>query len=174
MLLGATMVQGLYSRYVHGFRIIEDLLRRFEQLDGRKGFATIDDFIGKSVPSITLIKTWISLSPCYYQPGQMHSLWLVLYCLWRHFTHQSINITQKSAWYYSIKKRECVQDVIFVSCWSTVLLMIGHHHGRTTPQRRWEYLKLEEFHSAELPLNVHWFLSTPVQRSHVLQKAVPI
>jgi hypothetical protein len=53
MLLGATTVQVCTAAMKHGFRIVEDLCEGLNNWMDEKGFATINDFIGKSVPTLT-------------------------------------------------------------------------------------------------------------------------
>ncbi|MEK7390223.1 MAG: NAD-dependent dihydropyrimidine dehydrogenase subunit PreA [Elusimicrobiota bacterium] len=52
MLLGASSVQLCTAVMHHGFRIIEDLNAGLTGWMRRKGFATLEDFIGRSSPSI--------------------------------------------------------------------------------------------------------------------------
>src|ERR1700741_4717909 len=53
MLLGSTTVQVCTAVMKYGFRIIEDLCEGMSNWMDEKGFKTIYDFIGKSVPTIT-------------------------------------------------------------------------------------------------------------------------
>src|SRR5258706_2938484 len=53
MLLGATSVQVCTAVMKHGFRIIEDLCEGLNNWMDEKGFARIEDFIGRSVPTLT-------------------------------------------------------------------------------------------------------------------------
>jgi len=53
MLLGASNVQVCTAAMKHGFRIIEDLCEGLNNCMDEKGFKTIYDFIGKSVPTLT-------------------------------------------------------------------------------------------------------------------------
>src|SRR3982751_1533157 len=52
MLLGATSVQVCTAVMKHGFRIVEDLCEGLNNWMDEKGFSTINDFIGKSVPHL--------------------------------------------------------------------------------------------------------------------------
>jgi dihydropyrimidine dehydrogenase (NAD+) subunit PreA len=53
MLLGATTVQVCTAAMKYGFRIIEDLCEGLSNWMDEKGFATLPDFIGRSVPALT-------------------------------------------------------------------------------------------------------------------------
>ncbi len=53
MLLGATTVQVCTAAMKHGFRIVEDMCEGLNNWMDEKGFKTIDDFVGKSVPHLT-------------------------------------------------------------------------------------------------------------------------
>src|SRR4051812_5902938 len=53
MLLGATSLQVCTAVMKHGFRIIEDLCEGLSNWMDEKGFTSITDFIGRSVPTLT-------------------------------------------------------------------------------------------------------------------------
>ena len=53
MLLGASNVQVCTAVMKHGFRIVEDLCEGMSNWMDEKGFKTLADFIGKSVPTLT-------------------------------------------------------------------------------------------------------------------------
>jgi len=53
MLLGATSVQICTAVMHYGFRIIEDLIDGLSNWMDERGFKTIEDFIGKSLPKVT-------------------------------------------------------------------------------------------------------------------------
>jgi dihydropyrimidine dehydrogenase (NAD+) subunit PreA len=53
MLLGASTVQVCTAAMTQGFRIIEDLCEGLSNWMDEKGFATINDFVGRSVPTLT-------------------------------------------------------------------------------------------------------------------------
>ena len=52
-LLGASTVQVCTAVMHHGYRIVEDMIEGLETYMEDKGFATMDDMIGKAVPSFT-------------------------------------------------------------------------------------------------------------------------
>src|SRR3954464_13206390 len=53
MLLGASNVQVCTAAMKHGFRIVEDMCEGLNNWMDEKGFKTINEFIGKSVPNLT-------------------------------------------------------------------------------------------------------------------------
>jgi dihydropyrimidine dehydrogenase (NAD+) subunit PreA len=152
MLLGSTTVQVCTAVMKYGFRIIEDMCEGLSNWMDEKGFKTIYDFIGKSVP--TLIN-WEDLDINYHivahinQDKCIHCGLCYIAC--EDASHQSINLTYGKPYNtYSIKEEECVGcNLCKIVCpVDNCIDMIVQRKGE-------EYLNWKEFQRRGLPLNDH-------------------
>ncbi|NOT74170.1 MAG: NAD-dependent dihydropyrimidine dehydrogenase subunit PreA [Cyclobacteriaceae bacterium] len=152
MLLGATSVQVCTAAMKHGFRIVEDMCDGMNNWMDEKGFKTINDFIGKSVPNLT---HWEDLDINYHiiakisQDKCIHCGLCYIAC--EDGSHQSINLTQGMPYNtYTVKDEECVGcNLCKLICpVENCITMEVHRKGD-------EYLNWKEFQRKGLPLNDH-------------------
>jgi dihydropyrimidine dehydrogenase (NAD+) subunit PreA len=152
MLLGSTSVQVCTAAMKYGFRIIEDLCEGLSNWMDEKGFATIYDFIGKSVPTLT---HWEELDINYHhianidQDKCIHCGLCYIAC--EDGSHQSINLEYGKPYNkYTIKEEECVGcNLCQLMCpVNDCITMVEH---RVAP----EYINWKEWQARGLPLNDH-------------------
>ncbi|WP_080056550.1 NAD-dependent dihydropyrimidine dehydrogenase subunit PreA [Spirosoma aerolatum] len=152
MLLGATSVQVCTAVMKHGFRIIDDLCDGLNNWMDEKGFKTVYDFIGKSVPTIT---HWEDLDINYHivaninQDKCIHCGLCYIAC--EDTSHQAINLTYGKPYNtYSIIENECVGCNLckLVCPVDECITMVEQRKGD-------EYLNWKEFQRRGLPLNDH-------------------
>jgi dihydropyrimidine dehydrogenase (NAD+) subunit PreA len=152
MLLGASNVQICTAAMRYGFRIINDLCSGLENWMEEKGFKTLDDFIGLSVPKIT---EWEKLDLNYHivaninQDKCIHCGLCYITC--EDTSHQSINIERGNPYNtYTIKEEECVGcNLCQIVCpVDGCITMVEQRKGD-------EYLNWTEFQERGLPLNDH-------------------
>jgi dihydropyrimidine dehydrogenase (NAD+) subunit PreA len=152
MLLGATTVQVCTAVMKHGFRIVEDLCEGLNNWMDEKGFKTIDDFIGKSVPHLT---HWEELDINYHivanidQNKCIHCGLCYIAC--EDASHQSISLTYGKPYNtYAIKEDECVGcNLCKLICpVDNCITMVEQRKGP-------DYLNWKEFQERGLPLNDH-------------------
>ena len=152
MLLGATTVQVCTAAMKSGFRIIEDMCEGLSNWMDEKGFKTVYDFIGRSVPAIT---HWEDLDINYHivanidQNKCIHCGLCYIAC--EDASHQSISLTWGKPYNtYAIKENECV------GC-NLCKLICPVDDCITMAERRKgdEYLNWKEFQQRGLPLNDH-------------------
>ena len=110
MLLGSTSVQVCTAAMKHGFRIVEDMNEGLNNWMDEKGFATIYDFIGKSVDKIT---HWEDLDINYHHIAKIDQDKCIhcglCYIACEDTSHQSINLEYGKPYNtYTIKEEECV------------------------------------------------------------------
>ena len=152
MLLGASNVQVCTAVMTHGFRIIEDLCEGMNNWMDEKGFNTLEDFIGKSVNTIT---HWEDLDINYHhiakinQDKCIHCGLCFITC--EDTSHQSINLIPGNPYNtYTIKEEECVGcNLCQLVCPVNDCITMEEH--RVAP----EYLNWVEFQKRGLPLNDH-------------------
>ena len=152
MLLGASNVQVCTAVMTHGFRIIEDLCDGMNNWMDEKGFNTLEDFIGKSVDTIT---HWEDLDLNYHhiakilQDKCIHCGLCYIAC--EDTSHQSIKMDYGNPYNkYTIKEEECVGcNLCQLIC--PVNECITMEEQRVAP----EYLNWIEFQKRGLPLNDH-------------------
>ena len=152
MLLGATNVQVCTAAMKYGFRIIEDMCEGMNNWMDEKGFKTLDDFIGKSVDTIT---HWEDLDINYHiianinQDKCIHCGLCYIAC--EDASHQSINLEYGKPYNnYTIKEEECV------GCNLCKLVCPVNDCITMEEQRKGdEYLNWKEFQKRGLPLNDH-------------------
>lgn len=152
MLLGATTVQVCTAAMKSGFRIIEDMCEGLSNWMDEKGFKTVYDFIGKSVPALT---HWEDLDINYHivanidQNKCIHCGLCYIAC--EDASHQSISLTWGKPYNtYAIKEDECVGcNLCKLICpVDGCITMVERRKGE-------EYLNWKEFQSRGLPLNDH-------------------
>jgi dihydropyrimidine dehydrogenase (NAD+) subunit PreA len=152
MLLGASNVQVCTAAMKHGFRIIEDLCDGLNNWMDEKGFASLEDFIGKSVPAIT---HWEDLDINYHhiarinQEKCIHCGLCFIAC--EDTSHQSISLTYGNPYNtYAIKEEECVGcNLCELICpVENCITMVESRKGD-------EYINWKEFQRRGIPLNDH-------------------
>lgn len=152
MLLGATSLQVCTAAMRYGFRIIEDLCEGLNNWMDEKEFATIYDFIGKSVPTLT---HWEELDINYHivaninQDKCIHCGLCYISC--EDGSHQAISLSYGKPYNtYAIKEDECVGCNLckLVCPVDNCITMKEQRHGD-------EYLNWKEFQRRGLPLNDH-------------------
>ena len=152
MLLGATTVQVCTAAMKYGFRIIEDLCEGLNNWMDEKGFATINDFIGKSVSTLT---HWEDLDINYHHVAKINQDKCIhcglCYIACEDTSHQSINLTYGTPYNtYTIKEEECVGcNLCQLICpVDNCITMEVHRKGD-------DYLNWKEFQKRGIPLNDH-------------------
>lgn len=152
MLLGATNVQVCTAAMKYGFRIIEDLCEGLSNWMDEKGYKTTDEFIGKSVHTLT---NWEDLDINYHivanidQNKCIHCGLCYIAC--EDGSHQSINLQYGKPYNnYTIKEEECVGCNLckLVCPVDNCITMVEQRKGD-------EYLNWKEFQKRGLPLNDH-------------------
>ena len=152
MLLGATNVQVCTAAMKYGFRIIEDLCEGLNNWMDEKGYKTTDEFIGKSVHTLT---SWEDLDINYHivanidQNKCIHCGLCYIAC--EDASHQSINLQYGKPYNnYTIKEEECVGCNLckLVCPVDNCITMVEQRKGD-------EYLNWKEFQKRGLPLNDH-------------------
>ena len=152
MLLGASNVQVCTAAMKHGFRIIEDMCEGMINWMDEKGFETLDDFIGRSVDTIT---HWEDLDINYHHIANINQDKCIhcglCYIACEDTSHQSINLEYGKPYNkYTIKEEECVGcNLCQLMCPVTDCITMVEH--RIAP----EYLNWKEFQAKGLPLNDH-------------------
>ena len=152
MLLGATTVQVCTAAMKHGFRIVEDMCEGLGNWMDEKGFRTINDFIGKSVPHLT---QWEELDINYHivanidQEKCIHCGLCYIAC--EDGSHQSIDLQYGKPYNtYTIKEEECVGcNLCKLICpVDDCITMVEQRKGP-------DYVNWKEFQARGLPLNDH-------------------
>ncbi len=152
MLLGATNVQVCTAAMKYGFRIIEDMCDGMNNWMDEKGFATPEDFIGKSVSTIT---HWEDLDINYHHIAKIDQDKCIhcglCYIACEDASHQSINLEYGKPYNrYTIKDEECVGcNLCKLVCPVDDCITMEEH--RVAP----EYLNWVDFQKKGLPLNDH-------------------
>jgi dihydropyrimidine dehydrogenase (NAD+) subunit PreA len=152
LLLGASNVQVCTAVMTHGFRIIEDLCEGLNNWMDEKQFKTLNDFIGKSVPSIT---HWEDLDINYHHVAHIDQD-KCIHCGLCHVAcedtaHQAVSLTWGKPYnIYAIKEEECVGCNLcqLVCPVDKCITMVEQRKGD-------EYLNWKEFQKRGLPLNDH-------------------
>ncbi|MBC7391542.1 MAG: NAD-dependent dihydropyrimidine dehydrogenase subunit PreA [Opitutaceae bacterium] len=152
ILLGASNVQVCTAAMISGFKIITDLCDGMSNWMDEKGYKSIDDFVGLSVPKIT---KWEALDINYHiianidQDKCIHCGLCYVSC--EDTSHQSISIARGMPYNtYAIKEDECVGCNLckivcpVVDC----ITMVEQRKGD-------EFLNWTEFQKRGLPLNDH-------------------
>ena len=152
MLLGASNVQVCTAAMKHGFRIVEDMCEGLNNWMDEKGFKTIDDFIGKSVNTVT---NWEDLDINYHHVANINQDKCIhcglCYIACEDGSHQSINLSYGKPYNtYSIKEDECVGcNLCKIICpVDDCITMVEQRKGD-------EYLNWKEYQRRGLPLNDH-------------------
>jgi dihydropyrimidine dehydrogenase (NAD+) subunit PreA len=152
MLLGSTSVQVCTAVMKYGFRIIEDMCEGLNNWMDEKGFKTIYDFIGKSVPTLT---NWEDLDINYHVVANINQDKCIhcglCYIACEDASHQSISLTYGKPYNtYAIKEEECVGcNLCKIVCpVDNCITMVVQRKGE-------EYLNWKEFQRRGLPLNDH-------------------
>ncbi|WP_421827644.1 NAD-dependent dihydropyrimidine dehydrogenase subunit PreA [Larkinella sp.] len=152
LLLGATTVQVCTAVMKHGFRIIEDLCEGLSNWMDEKGFKTLNDFIGKSVPTIT---HWEDLDINYHIVAKINPDKCIhcglCYIACEDTSHQSISLAYGKPYNtYSVIEEECVGCNLckLVCPVDDCITMVEQRKGD-------EYVNWKEFQRRGLPLNDH-------------------
>jgi len=133
-------------------RIIREMVAGLEQYMDEKGFKTINDFIGKSVPTLT---HWEDLDINYHHVANINQDKCIhcglCYIACEDASHQSISLTYGKPYNtYAIKEEECVGcNLCQLICpVADCITMVEQRKGD-------EYLNWKEFQLQGLPLNDH-------------------
>jgi dihydropyrimidine dehydrogenase (NAD+) subunit PreA len=152
MLLGASTLQVCTAAMKYGFRIIEDMCEGLTNWMDEKGFKTIDEFVGKSVPALT---SWDKLDMNYHivarinQDKCIHCGLCYIGC--EDGAHQAINLSYGNPYNtYSIKEDECVGCNL-----CSLVCPVDNCITMTEQRKGHEYLNWKEFQRQGLPLNDH-------------------
>ena len=152
MLLGASNVQVCTAAMKYGFRIVEDMCEGLNNWMDDKGFAKLDDFIGKSVSTVT---NWEELDINFHIVARINQDKCIhcglCYIACEDGSHQSINLSQGNPYNtYSIKEDECVGcNLCKVICpVDDCITMVEQRKGD-------EYINWKEYQRRGLPLNDH-------------------
>ncbi len=152
ILLGATTVQVCTAAMKYGFRIIEDLCEGLNNWMNEKGFTSVTDFIGLSVPTLT---HWEDLDINYHIVAKINQDKCIhcglCYIACEDTSHQSINLQWGKPYNtYTIKEEECVGcNLCKLICpVEDCITMVEERKGN-------EYLNWKEFQQRGLPLNDH-------------------
>jgi dihydropyrimidine dehydrogenase (NAD+) subunit PreA len=152
MLLGASNVQVCTAAMKYGFRIVEDMCEGLNNWMDEKGFKKLDEFIGKSLSTVT---HWEELDINFHivaninQDKCIHCGLCYIAC--EDGSHQSINLSFGKPYNtYSIKEDECVGcNLCQIMCpVDDCITMVEQRKGD-------EYLNWKEFQRRGLPLNDH-------------------
>ena len=152
MLLGASTVQVCTAVMKHGFRIIEDLKEGLNNWMDAKGFHTLNDFIGLSVPTLT---KWEELDINYHHIARINQDKCIhcglCYIACEDTSHQSISLTYGKPYNtYAVKEEDCVGCNLcqLVCPVEACITMEVHRKGD-------DYLNWKEFQKRGLALNDH-------------------
>jgi dihydropyrimidine dehydrogenase (NAD+) subunit PreA len=152
MLLGASNVQVCTAAMKHGFRIVEDMIEGLSYWMDEKGFAKLDDFIGKSVP---MMSNWEDLDINYHVIANINQDKCVhcglCYIACEDTSHQSIALEYGKPYNkYTIKEEECVGCNLcnLVCPVDDCITMVEHRKGD-------EYINWKDYQRLGLPLNDH-------------------
>ncbi|GAA4336305.1 NAD-dependent dihydropyrimidine dehydrogenase subunit PreA [Flaviaesturariibacter amylovorans] len=152
MLLGASTVQVCTAAMTHGFRIVEDLCEGLSNWMDEKGFARLDDFIGKSVPTMT---KWEELDINYHHVASINPDKCIhcglCYITCEDTSHQAIHLEYGKPYNdYSIKQDDCVGcNLCQLVC--PVDDCITMVEQRKAP----EYVNWTDYQRLGMPLNDH-------------------
>jgi dihydropyrimidine dehydrogenase (NAD+) subunit PreA len=152
MLLGASNVQVCTAAMKHGFRIVEDMIEGLSYWMDEKGFAKLDDFIGKSVHTMS---NWEDLDINYHVIANINQDKCVhcglCYIACEDTSHQSIALDYGKPYNkYTIKEEECVGcNLCALVC--PVDDCITMVETRKAP----EYVNWKDYQRLGLPLNDH-------------------
>ena len=109
MALGAGNVQVCTAAMVYGFRIIEDMIAGLEAWMDDKGYARLDDFVGRAVPNVT---DWQYLNLNYVVKARIDQELCIkcgrCYIACEDASHQSITATKNGERYFDVIDEECV------------------------------------------------------------------
>src|ERR1700712_2558931 len=152
MLLGASNVQVCTAAMKHGFRIVEDMIEGLNYWMDEKGFAKLDDFIGKSVHTMS---NWEDLDINYHVIANINQDKCVhcglCYIACEDTSHQSITLDYGNPHNkYTIKEEECVGCNLcnLVCPVDDCITMVEQRKGD-------EYINWKDYQRLGLPLNDH-------------------
>ncbi|MDP2089135.1 MAG: NAD-dependent dihydropyrimidine dehydrogenase subunit PreA [Flavobacteriaceae bacterium] len=152
MLLGASNVQVCTAVMKHGFRIVDDMKDGLNNWMDEKGFKTIGDFIGKSVPTLS---KWEHLDLNYHIVADINQDKCIkcglCYITCEDTSHQAINLKYGNPYNtYTIKEEDCVGCNLckLVCPVDGCISMLEKRKGS-------EYLNWIEYQERGLPLNDH-------------------
>ena len=152
MLLGASNVQVCTAAMKHGFRIVEDMIEGLNYWMDEKGFANLDDFIGKSVHTMS---SWEDLDINYHVIANINQDKCVhcglCYIACEDTSHQSIALDYGNPYNkYTIKEEECVGCNLcnLVCPVDDCITMVEHRKGD-------EYINWKDYQRLGFPLNDH-------------------
>ena len=150
MLLGASNVQICTAAMKYGFRIINDLCSGLSNWMDEKGYATVNDFVGLSVPKIT---RWEELDLNFHitakinQDNCIHCGLCYIAC--EDTSHQAINKADGDPYNtYTVKDEECVGCNL-----CKLVCPVDNCITMEVARKGDEYLNWTEFQRRGLPLN---------------------
>ncbi|MFC5412735.1 NAD-dependent dihydropyrimidine dehydrogenase subunit PreA [Larkinella bovis] len=152
LLLGASTVQVCTAVMKHGFRIIDDLCEGLSNWMDEKGFRTLNDFIGKSVPTLT---QWEDLDLNHHLVARIDPAKCIrcglCYIACEDASHQSIRLEYGKPYNtYTVVEPDCV------GCNLCKLVCPVEPCITMVEQRRSEeYVNWAEFQRRGMPLNDH-------------------
>ena len=152
ILMGSTTVQICTAAMKYGFRIIDDLCDGMSNWMDEKGFKSVDEFRGLSVPTIT---HWEDLDINYHIVAKINQDKCIhcglCYIACEDTSHQSINLDWGKPYNtYTIKEDECV------GCNLCKLVCPVDNCITMEEQRKGEdYVNWKMFQEQGLPLNDH-------------------
>lgn len=152
MLLGASNVQICTAAMKYGFRIINDLCSGLSNWMDEKGYQTINDFVGLSVPKIT---RWEELDLNFHiiakinQDNCIHCGLCYIAC--EDTSHQAIHKADGDPYNtYTVKDEECVGCNL-----CKLVCPVDNCITMEVARKGDEYLNWTEFQRRGLPLNDH-------------------
>ncbi|MDE1192500.1 MAG: NAD-dependent dihydropyrimidine dehydrogenase subunit PreA [Arachidicoccus sp.] len=152
MLLGASTLQVCTAAMKYGFRIIEDLCEGLNDWMDEKGFTTTNDFIGKSVNTLT---NWETLDINFHIVANINQD-KCIHCGLCHITcedtsHQAINLAWGKPYNtYTIKEEECVGCNL-----CKIVCPVDECITMNEQRKGDEYINWKEFQRRGLSLNDH-------------------
>ena len=109
MALGAGNVQVCTAAMVYGFRIVEDMIAGLEAWMDDKGYARLDDFVGRAVPNVT---DWQYLNLNYVVKARIDQELCIkcgrCYIACEDASHQSITASKNGERHFDVIDEECV------------------------------------------------------------------
>ena len=109
MTVGAGTVQVCTAAMAYGFRIVEDMIEGLSNWMEEKGYARVEDFVGKAVPNLT---DWQYLNLNYVVKARIDQELCIqcgrCYIACEDTSHQAITATKNGARHFEVIDEECV------------------------------------------------------------------